>query len=98
MFAPVQILVGEAVLPANRLQTIDEISVGLHQTEGRLKILQRKNVRRPAAAVRSSEENVEIRRLAFEQSLVSPCVGRTAAMKIDMRRDDGARRKSGFYR
>src|SRR5262245_52122240 len=86
-----QILIDKKILGAFRLHALDESAIRFDEAEGSCKILERQNVRRLPAAMRGAEQDVKVRAVAFSQRFVSPRVGGTAAMKIDVRRDDRPR-------
>jgi hypothetical protein len=77
---------------ALHLQLLHELAVGLDPAERRFEVLECQNVRHMATAVRCAEQDIQIRAIAFRQRLVRRGVSRAAAVKIDVRRNDGTRR------
>ena len=84
-------LIGEQVAFVGGLQAAHDLFVGLHVSQRRGEILQSRDKRTFAAAVRRAQEDVKVRAGAFGEFFVGPGVRGAAPVKVDVRRDHGLR-------
>src|SRR5439155_9472254 len=86
----------EAVLPGPPRETLDEVHVDRRRAEWRLVRLPREREGMPHARVTGPEDHEQVRVAALGEVAVAPRVRGSAAMKVDVRRDertDGLRRR-----